>query len=270
MSDIKIEVREDKSHPEGGHAIIRLNGLKAKPQSDTFIIAPADPDLSIKDIKGWPTGERTPLATKMDQAGFEIMVGPDVVESPVLLPGTPVVIKVPAAGVSGEVLWPDITPLQRPKVKRIITSTDRRDALARINAKNTKAPAAPAPAASKAPDAADSPEVAALQAAATLADVEQVNRTGINAKSTNAGLSSAAILGLGLSSQKSTGVGQGSGRIGRSAVARYYAVAAPQGEANYHVDRPARCLGQDKRQEYKSASSTSTSSFKSARRSRFT
>lgn len=139
MSEVNVAIREDTNHPEGGHAVIELTGVKAKPLSDAFSLEPVDSNLNAADMKGWPSGERTPLKTRMSPAGFEIMIGPDVVESPVLLPGTPVLVKVPGAGVSREVLWPDIKPLRRQKVKRIITSTDRRDSMARMQAQKEQA-----------------------------------------------------------------------------------------------------------------------------------
>ncbi len=137
MSSITLEIREDVSHREGGHAIILIKGLKTKPDNGAFAIEPADASLAARDMKGWPVGIRRPLKTTMSNSGFEIVVGPDVVECPVLLPGTPVVIKIPAAGVCEEALWPDITPLRRQKVKRIITSSERRDAIARAQSNVT-------------------------------------------------------------------------------------------------------------------------------------
>ena len=137
MSPISLDIREDRNHPEGGHAVIRIKGLKSKPDNGSFIIEPAAITRDGPALKGWPRGARRPLKTTMSSAGFEIVVGPDVVESPVLLPGTPVIVKVPAAGVSAEALWPDITPLRRQKVKRIITSSERRDALARAQSNVT-------------------------------------------------------------------------------------------------------------------------------------
>lgn len=113
MSDIKIEVVEDSDHPEGGHAVIRLNGLWLLPANATFRIEPVDaPDPALLPAD-WPRGDRSPLATRLTPHGVEIIVGPDVVDAPPMLPGTPVAVSVPAAFVKAEVLWPDL-PVSMP------------------------------------------------------------------------------------------------------------------------------------------------------------
>lgn len=119
MSEITVEVVEDADRPEGGHAVIRLNGLWLLPTNATFRIEPMDgskasegsvtadfPDADWPE--NWPRGDRVPLATRLTPQGVEIVVGPDIVESPALLPGTPVVVAVPAAFVRAETLWPEL------------------------------------------------------------------------------------------------------------------------------------------------------------------
>ncbi len=113
MSEVTIEVVEDAEHPEGGHAVIRLNGLWLLPANATFRIEPLDdsnPDLLPPD---WPRGDRSPVATRLTPQGVEIVVGPDIVDASPLLPGTPVAVSVPAAFVRAEVLWPDL-PVSAP------------------------------------------------------------------------------------------------------------------------------------------------------------
>lgn len=108
MSEIKIEVVEDVGRSQGGHAIIKLNGVWLLPANSTFRIEPVDELDAVLMPAGWPKGDLTPLETRLTPQGVEIVVGPDVVDCPSLLPGTPVSVSVPSAFVKAEVLWPDL------------------------------------------------------------------------------------------------------------------------------------------------------------------
>lgn len=119
MSEITIEVVEDTDHPQGGHAVIRLNGLWLLPANATYRIDPVDDTDEGELPADWPQGDRTPMSTRLTPQGVEIVVGPDVVDAPSMLPGTPVAVSVPAAFVRAEVLWPDLpvsTPPPAPPV----------------------------------------------------------------------------------------------------------------------------------------------------------
>lgn len=108
MSEIRIEVVEDTGRSQGGHAIIRVNGLWLLPANATLRIEPVD-ELDAELLPaGWPKGDLTPVETRLTPQGVEIVVGPDVVDCPSLLPGTPVSVSVPSAFVKAEVLWPDL------------------------------------------------------------------------------------------------------------------------------------------------------------------
>ncbi len=113
MSEVTIEVVEDADHPEGGHAVIRLNGLWLLPTNATFRIEPVDGASPATLTPDWPRGDRAPVATRLTPQGVEIVIGPDIVDAPPLLPGTPVAVSVPAAFVRAEVLWPDL-PVSAP------------------------------------------------------------------------------------------------------------------------------------------------------------
>lgn len=112
MSEITIEIVEDRDHPEGGHAVIRLNGLWLLPANVTYRIDP-DGDNDAEPPADWPRGDHSPLATRLTPHGVEIVAGPEVVDAPALVPGTRVAISIPAAFVRVETLWPDL-PLSKP------------------------------------------------------------------------------------------------------------------------------------------------------------
>lgn len=114
MSEITIEIVQDADHSDGGQAVIRLNGLWLLPANATFRIEPVDSQDSGELPADWPKGDRSPLSTRLTPQGVEIVVGPDIVDAPPLLPGTPVVISVPAAFVRAEALWPDL-PVSTPR-----------------------------------------------------------------------------------------------------------------------------------------------------------
>jgi hypothetical protein len=108
MSVMKIEIVPDPSRPAGGHAIIRLKGVALLPPGATYRIDPIDETLNDGDDDGWPQGERHPIQTRQTPEGVELHIGPDVVDAPMLEPGTPVTISVPDGHVSAEVVWPDL------------------------------------------------------------------------------------------------------------------------------------------------------------------
>jgi hypothetical protein len=110
-----LEVAEFKGRPEGGYAVVRLHGLRTLPADATFTILPGEQrrDHGV-ELLGWPEGEHLPVARRETAEGIELVIGPDVVESAALLPGTPVVVEIAAAGVRGEILWPSIAPRRAP------------------------------------------------------------------------------------------------------------------------------------------------------------
>lgn len=109
-----------------GEAIIRLKGLTGLPPATTFRIEPID-DGAVGDVTpGWPRGDLEPVAARVGADGVELVIGQDVVDAPLLLPGTPVVLTVPGAGVRQELRWPKLTvPTQRRRAAAILTSEQR-------------------------------------------------------------------------------------------------------------------------------------------------
>ncbi|MFM9942200.1 MAG: tetratricopeptide repeat protein [Hyphomicrobiaceae bacterium] len=125
MRNLSVDVYADTSRPEGGHAVIRLNGLEKLPDSLTFRLKPVD---SAQQGEGtWFGEERLPLVTRLTAAGAELVIGPDIVENPVFLPGTLTAIEIPACSVRGEFLWPRIPPLMRPKRRHLLGAKPARE-----------------------------------------------------------------------------------------------------------------------------------------------
>ena len=108
MTIMKIEVFPDTSQPAGGHAVIRLKGIALLPPGTTFRIDPIDETLDDGEFNGWPRGDLSPLDTRQTPEGIEMRIGPDVVDAPLLEPGTPVTISVPDSHLSAELIWPDL------------------------------------------------------------------------------------------------------------------------------------------------------------------
>lgn len=108
MTVTKIEVFPDTSQPMGGHAIIRLRGVAVWPPGATFRISPIDETLSDGQEAGWPHGDLYPLKTRQTPDGIELLVGPEIVDAPLLEPGTPVTISVPDGHLSAELIWPEL------------------------------------------------------------------------------------------------------------------------------------------------------------------
>ncbi len=108
-----IQIVPDAGVPEGGHAIIRLDGVWLLPEPATFRIEPLDERNSAVNPKGWPTGECKPRNIRTTARGIELLIGPEIVDAPDLLPGTPISISVPAADVQANVRWPEL-PTSRP------------------------------------------------------------------------------------------------------------------------------------------------------------
>lgn len=127
MRKLNIEVLEDSGRPGGGHAVIRLLGLESLPDNITYRIKPVDGGSTSEASGAWLDGERIPLAARVTALGAELVVGPEVVENPMFLPGTLAVIEIARCGVRGEFLWPRIAPLSRPKRRHLLGTRAQRE-----------------------------------------------------------------------------------------------------------------------------------------------
>ncbi len=169
MKKVSVQAYEDRSRPEGGHAIVLLHGLTEVPDSAAFRIKPVDASHD-GTVPGWPIGDQTPVAIRMTDQGLELTVGPEVADSELLLPGIVVEIEMPAAGVCGEFLWPNIAPQLRQRRRSVVINRQRRNGRSELPQKpdartdepqTGPVPAAPVtlelPPADTVPDAADVP-----------------------------------------------------------------------------------------------------------------
>lgn len=142
MKKVSVQAYEDRSRPEGGHAVVLLQGLDSIPTSTTFRIRPADSAASDAP-PGWPDGEHDPVLVRSTADGTELVIGPDVANNEFLVPGMVVELELPSVGASGTFLWPNIAPLRLPKRSKLGVSRQRR-------ATPTETPAPPASAAAAA------------------------------------------------------------------------------------------------------------------------
>lgn len=150
MSLMKIEVVPDTSTPSGGHAIIRIRGIALVPPEATFRIDPIDED-GYGPQDGWPGGDLKPLETRQTADGIEFRVGPEVVDAPLLEPGTPVTFTVADADISAELVWPTL-PVSQGKLAPPMVMTPSQLAAELAAAERARAEAAkprPEPAADK-------------------------------------------------------------------------------------------------------------------------
>jgi len=110
VSEIRLDVIEDKDHREGGFALIRLHGLWLLPANAAFTIEPQAPTGTAPLPDGWPAGDLLPFETRLTPHGVEMSVGPEVATAAPLVAGLPVVVSVPAANIRSETAWPSIRP----------------------------------------------------------------------------------------------------------------------------------------------------------------
>ena len=125
MSDVSVEIFQDQGSPLGGYAVIRFNGLWLLPPNATFTIEPVDEKMAGGRKEGWPAGKRRPLETRVTSKGIEILVGPEIVDAPLLLPGTPVTISVPEASVKVEARWPNLPVSRKVRGDPVVVSAEQ-------------------------------------------------------------------------------------------------------------------------------------------------
>jgi Sel1 repeat len=121
---IKLEVVPEAAQRDGGHAIIRIKGVADMPSNATFRIEPVDDDAAPGGLDGWPKGPLTPMEVRPIDGGYDLLVGPDVVDNANLRAGTPVAIVIDALKYRQELLWPNLTPTISPRrPARVLTMT---------------------------------------------------------------------------------------------------------------------------------------------------
>lgn len=139
MIGVKVEVIREEVAGESGDAIIRLAGLMALPESTSFRIDPLDEDHDLGEQPGWPAGDLIPLSARVGEAGVELVVGREIADAPALVPGTPVVISVPAADVRQEIRWPNLAPARAQRRGVVVVSAEKRRAEIALRAQARRA-----------------------------------------------------------------------------------------------------------------------------------
>ena len=139
MKGVKIEIVRDQSAEGAGDAIIRLIGLLELPEQPVFRIAPLDEEASLGDAPGWPKGDLKAKRMRVGTAGVELVVAGDIVDSPALLPGTPVAIVVPSASIREELRWPALPPVRKAQRSAVVVSAEKRRAEIAARAKARRA-----------------------------------------------------------------------------------------------------------------------------------
>ncbi|MGQ0671537.1 MAG: hypothetical protein ACT4N2_01475 [Hyphomicrobium sp.] len=120
MKRVFVEATEDETRPQGGHVVILIQGLEAVSDRPMFRLKPLDGSFIPAKRTTQRSNLLTPVTTRLTENGVELVVGPEIVEHPLLLAGTPVVIELPDAGVRGEFLWPSVAPTAQPRRRTVV------------------------------------------------------------------------------------------------------------------------------------------------------
>jgi len=125
-----IHIIADPAHPEGGHAVIRIDGVWLLHARATFQIEPLDSSIGAEELRDWPRGEQVPLDVRTTARGLELVVGPAVVNAVDLDPGAAVSVSVPAAQiVAAKAIWPDIGASRtKPRAAKLSANGSAREA----------------------------------------------------------------------------------------------------------------------------------------------
>ena len=131
MKKVEIEAFDDTSRPQGGHVVVVVCGVTRLPEKLTVQLRPLEGGLTAGLEDGWPTGDRSPLEASLTAHGIKLVLGPEIADCKALLPGLALEITIPALSVRGELLWPVVTPLTRPKRRSIKTARPAFEPIAR-------------------------------------------------------------------------------------------------------------------------------------------
>lgn len=110
MRRIEIEAFEDRTRPDGGHAVIVLHGVGRLPSDLVFRLQPVEFSALDGAAPSWLGHDQRPEAMLATPDGPALVIGPEITDSPLLVAGSLVEIVLPQAGIRGEFLWPTIAP----------------------------------------------------------------------------------------------------------------------------------------------------------------
>ena len=107
---IAVRAAADPAHPEGGHAIILLQGVMAPPPDPRFRILREGWAKGTLGPDGWQVGDAMlgPDRVETSPQGVRLYLGPQVVD---WLEAGPVQFRLPSAGIEAPLFWPDVPPL---------------------------------------------------------------------------------------------------------------------------------------------------------------
>lgn len=107
---IAVRAAADPAHPEGGHAIILLQGVMSQPADPRFRILREGWAKGTLGPEGWQVSDAliTPDRVEMSPQGVRLYLGPQVVD---WLEAGPVQFRLGAAGIDAPLFWPDVPPL---------------------------------------------------------------------------------------------------------------------------------------------------------------
>jgi len=108
MSGVRAAV--DPAHPEGGHAIILLQGVMDLPADPRFRILREGWAKGTLGAEGWQVSDAliSPDRVEASPQGVRLYLGPQVVD---WLEAGPVQFRLPAARIEAPLFWPDVPPL---------------------------------------------------------------------------------------------------------------------------------------------------------------
>jgi hypothetical protein len=132
MTLASAEVLEDPAHPEGGHALVILQGVSVPAGEATLVVEPLTEGVDYRGPK------EVAITASATQRGLEFGIGPDIVSN--LPPGVAVSLTLREADLSTELLWPTLRPL-RAAATRARVSTKARRVVVEATERKPSAPA---------------------------------------------------------------------------------------------------------------------------------
>ena len=105
-----VRAAADPAHPEGGHAIILLQGVMEPPADPRFRILREGWAKGTLGPEGWQVSDAlvSPDRVEASPQGVRLYLGPQVVD---WLEAGPVIFRLPAARIDAPLFWPDVPPL---------------------------------------------------------------------------------------------------------------------------------------------------------------
>jgi hypothetical protein len=105
-----VRAAADPAHPEGGHAIILLQGVMNIPADPRFRILREGWGKGTLGPEGWQVSDAliAPDRVEPSPQGVRLYLGPQVVD---WLEAGPVIFRLPDARIDAPLFWPDVPPL---------------------------------------------------------------------------------------------------------------------------------------------------------------